>query len=270
VKGAESCGRCGAVRSAPGSVLCPICEDEFARALGCVAGVLVDLDVALSRQARIGDTSGRRSAETPLPLSLAASDAAADLGAVLRAARALIEAEKALRGRAQGIADDAAWLRRRRADLLARPDAAAVVDAVLRAIAHAVRTIDRPPASWYAGVCWAPLEGPGQLQCPADLYAPAGAVAITCRACGARHDAERRRAWLLEQVEDRLAPATLLARAISGLGANVNPGRIRAWAHRGRIVAHGIDPRGRPLYRVGDVLDALQQDLSSDKRGRTA
>jgi hypothetical protein len=150
--------------------------------------------------------------------------------------------------------------------------AAEHLDVLARAVALATTVIDRPPVLVYLGVCWAwtvvedSRGGQFPIQCPADLYGDAGAVTATCGECGTEHDAAARRVWLLELAEDRMLYASELARAVSGLGAQVTSGRIYVWAHRGVIVSRGRDARNRPLYRVGDVLDALRDELTQKNK----
>ncbi|MEU8104391.1 hypothetical protein AB0C18_11790 [Nonomuraea muscovyensis] len=66
----------------------------------------------------------------------------------------------------------------------------------------------------------------------------------------------------MEQVADQLGTATEIARALHGLCANPTPAMIRGYAHRGHMVNRGHDKTGRPLYRVGDVLDLLIEKIA--------
>lgn len=113
---------------------------------------------------------------------------------------------------------------------------------------------------WSPGPCDA-LRAP----CSAEVWVRAGSAAgtVVCSGCGARHDIRQRRAWLLEQANEHLLPATELARAVDGLGVAVTPSTVRKWAERQRIVPRGhamIRGRLLPLYRVGDVLDLVEGD----------
>lgn len=112
--------------------------------------------------------------------------------------------------------------------------------------------VDRPADRWYAGPC---------DQCERDLYARTGAAEVVCAECDLAYDVAARRQWLLEQAEDRLVNATMLARAVSWLGSEpLTAERVRKWAQRGRLIAKGHEVRaGRtlPLYRIGDALDLL-------------
>jgi hypothetical protein len=122
------------------------------------------------------------------------------------------------------------------------------------------RLVDRPADRWFAGPC---------DQCARDLYAKTGAAEVACRECDLIYDVNDRRTWLLGQAEDRLVNATMLARAVSWLGAvPLTAARVWKWAERDRILVKGHETRGGrelPLYRIGDALDLLATD--SQKAG---
>jgi hypothetical protein len=161
------------------------------------------------------------------------------------------------------------WLRH-------RPEAPEAWDELRHAIALARRAIDRDQPRWYAGQCGADtiaaqvlaavFGGPGR--CEAELYARPGATRIVCPDCGTEHDADARQAWLLDSARDVLAHAELIGRAATALGKPITPAMVRGYARPERrlIVERGTDTAGRPLYRVGDVLD--QYDRIQAERAR--
>jgi hypothetical protein len=155
------------------------------------------------------------------------------------------------------------------------------------------KIIDRPADRWYAGRCGAVMGtehngstcacachhghprtcdidgGCGReydnVPCPALLYAEPDNPFVRCKVCGTTHTVAERRADLLSEAEDREATVETITRIITTLGdrdvrsAKVSA-RIRQWAIRGKIESHGlrvVDGRPRPVYRVGDVLDLL-------------
>ncbi len=136
---------------------------------------------------------------------------------------------------------------------------------VLRA--DALRVVDRPPDLVYLGICSHPAkEGKpfevrrhGRVvrynECPEDIYADADATVIDCPRCKTTHSVEHRRDVLLVALNDQLAAAADIARGLPALGLAVTAERIRQWKARGRLVDRG--PDGRPLYRVGDVIDLV-------------
>ena len=136
------------------------------------------------------------------------------------------------------------WLRH-------RPEAPEAFKDLTLADRDLERVIDRPAPMKYAGPC---------NICRKDLYVREGAAQVECRPCGMVYDMAQRREWLLEAAEDRLERAAHIARAVTYLGSPISADRIRVWAMRKRLFPHAIDGMGRPLYRVGDVLDLLAQD----------
>lgn len=185
-----------------------------------------------------------------------------------------------------GLAEAIRWLSRQVEWLRHQPEAAQAFDELGDACAVAVRTVDRKTPQWYAGPCGAILAPdlaaggePGDeiptRTCGEDLYAYPGAVTVRCR-CGAQHDAQDRRTWLLREARDTLVHAELLARAVTALGVRgvddrpVTPAMVRGMAHRGRLEVRGHDQAGRPLYRVGDVLNAVdEQRVAAARRADT-
>jgi hypothetical protein len=156
-----------------------------------------------------------------------------------------------------GVAIAASWLAEHgQMEWLRHQREAAEAMAELREAAREVeRIVDRPRDRWYAGPCWEDLPTGGR--CEVELYAVPGARVVRCRECRAEHDAAGRKAWLLAEARDVLAHAALIAAALTALGMPVAVGTVYSWASRGRIVAHGSDTLGRPLYKVGEALDLL-------------
>jgi len=134
--------------------------------------------------------------------------------------------------------------------LMHRPEALEARDE-LKAATTLIRTvIDTPPAQSYAGPCDV---------CGQDMYARIGADVVACRPCNLEWDMDDRRKWLLEQVDDRLARASEVCRAVAAWGGeHVTRQRINGWVATGRLAVHGHDPRGNPLYRVGDVVRLVE------------
>jgi hypothetical protein len=145
---------------------------------------------------------------------------------------------------AKFIAEHVWWLRR-------RPEAEEAFKDLVVADYKLERIIDRAEPLIYAGPC---------NICRKDLYARQGAAQVECHPCDMTYDMDGRRSWLLEQAEDRLERAFVIARALTELGSPIHVDRIRKWAQRGRLIAHATDGLGRPLYRIGDVRELLNHD----------
>ena len=118
--------------------------------------------------------------------------------------------------------------------------------------------------------------------CRTDLYARAGDTEVECSECGGRYQVAERNAWLLDAVRDVWARPALIASALSAWPSQnieLTPGRLDQWISRDKrrhrrcpvgedcscILQVGIDSAidaagvsvGKPLYRIGDVLDRL-------------
>lgn len=173
----------------------------------------------------------------------------------------------------------------------------------IKAATGAVRRIvDVKPARWYAGPCGGDLrehdgttcdcschthpttpcdvaggcgsEWDSGQRCTHDLYVKPKATTATCPACGALHQVDERREWLMESARDHLATVTeasALCRPM--LGELVTRDMIKGYVRRGKIAPHGstVDRRGREvaLYRIGDVIEAAN-DARFDEREQRA
>lgn len=239
--------------------VCDDCADLFARALGDVPWIDEQTDVTITRQRAIPTEGGSRGSETPLPWHDKAAEVRRNLHGLLAMWCRFCEEEEIRHSSpANGLPADtlpamSAWLLWRIDGLTLRDIGPEAVDEITNAVADCHRIIDRRPDRWYAGPC-------ATEDCAADLYAKSRTGAVECRECGATYDVAARREWLLAEAEDRLAPASEVARAVSWLGAApLTAARVRKWAERERIAVKGHDGH-RPLYRVGDAIDLLAAD----------
>ncbi|MFC3504823.1 hypothetical protein ACFOOK_28180 [Micromonospora krabiensis] len=143
-----------------------------------------------------------------------------------------------------------------------RQEAEEAMTVLAAAGATIVRIVDAPPALWYAGPCWAEKltdQYAPTGRCEEELYARTDDGTVKCPACKAWHDVRERRVWLLGEADDVLAHAALIAGALTVLDRPVTSSMVRNYADRGRIQARGVDERGRPLYRVGDVRQVVAE-----------
>lgn len=280
------CASPGCGRPVPDQAyLCQRCGDILLRDVGRVADLRAALDDALARRTRIDRPPAPRRPEAPdegaalgaeetlrvqpMPVDLDAAGHILELRRVLvgwadwiAAQRGLLRPLDTWQALGGWLADQVEWLRHHPQG----PEAAAEIGAV---VARVMRYVDRPPARWYAGPCATPfIDDDGLLQeCQEDLYPESGARVIQCPACQAVHDLDYRREWLLAAAEDRLAHAELIARAVTTLDAQrVTSSQVRGWAHRGRLPVKGRDAQGRPLYRIGDVLDLARETRDPPRR----
>jgi hypothetical protein len=253
--------------------VCRSCAGQLRADLRAVAKEIVDdlLDT-IARLDRIGEP-GPRASEIPLPYRPAPAEVARDLHAELATwVRYLGEARgnadwtpvagaplgplPAARMPGDDTVELAWWLDRHLESVRYDVAGGELVDCVGNAVSRARWATDRSD-SQYLGPCACSPDERGR---PVELYARRGARVVRCRSCPAEFDVAARRGWLLAQAADCLLPAPEMSRALPGLaGQSLTPAMIHGYAHRGRLVPHGRNGLGRPLFRVGDVLDVLHQ-----------
>lgn len=117
--------------------------------------------------------------------------------------------------------------------------------------------------------------------CGTHMFAQLGDRVVRCPACGTEYLIAARREWMLEQVRDVWARPAVIAAALAALDLDLTQNRLDQWISRdkrrhrscwpgtpcGHIVPVALDsdeldakgrPVGRPMYRVGDVLDRVE------------
>lgn len=244
--------------------ICKRCAHEITTTLERIPFLISQLEIVTTRQARYGTpTDGSRSSITPLPFHAAASQTRIKLQAALETVAVALIHDTCPASPQPAIV--ARWLVRHVNDLRHHHDAHHLTRTLMQPAQKAETLIDRPADRWYAGPCNAETDG---QECGRELYAQTGAAIVECPTCHWQHDVALRRAWLLDAVEDHLANAATIARAVTWLSDTpVTPQRITNWVNRKRLIARGQEPytspanpdRTRPLYRVGDVLDLLDR-----------
>jgi hypothetical protein len=148
------------------------------------------------------------------------------------------------------------WLVRH-SDIMRRHDVGVKLSDELKPLLdNALEVIDIPPQRWYAGVCEADADG---ASCMADLWGIPDELTITCAKCGTRYDVRERKVMLMRMVEDRLATASEIAKAVHIIDIRVTDDMVWSYAKRGRIAARMVTPQGDPMYRIGDVLNVVRE-----------
>jgi hypothetical protein len=240
-----------------------------------VPGLIEDLEVTLTRQARIGERHGPRSAELPLPYHLAAS---VDLETLRDGLGMWCKTIATHRGVTVDAEQEPAaltmWLLRWTGEIARHDDAGELFGDITAMIRAGRRTVDLPPERKYVGPCDG-HQATTELEayCGQDLYVTVrpGQLPehVTCATdgCGARYPMQARRVWLLEQAYDRLLTAAEMSRAISELipGKPISPNRIAQWAARGKItkyLPHPKDPHKKPRFRVEDIIVMVRAEVA--------
>jgi hypothetical protein len=269
-----NCGR-------PADNMCGTCWKELKTCLEDVEALLPDLDVAVSRQAKIGGSAigfVTGSSERQIPPNLGAAASVQHLRDTLaRWVRGLADAESHV------VVLDlvvhplplSRWLLRHPSWIAGHAAAAELHMEITGAVRRARGVVYGPPPQVYLGICSAPVTvADEEVECPRDLYAAKDRATVVCPECRCSHDAAYRRQRMLDAIEDQLLTATELSRALpSFLDRDVTANMIYGYAKRGRLLAHSavnaapddegvvqVGTRWRaPRYRVGDVLDVLAE-----------
>jgi hypothetical protein len=94
-------------------------------------------------------------------------------------------------------------------------------------------------------------------ECGEPLRTRSGDSVIVCRECKTRHDAAEVWARIIQDNHDVQARPVELADALTSAGWPIKAATIRKWGERGKLQDWREDDLGRPLYRLGDVLDLI-------------
>jgi hypothetical protein len=241
------------------SLLCNACCNRLERDLGDVAAIVADLDVTLSKMARIGNSTGPGGlARERTPINVGALECATHLRDILTGwARDVsneswrpTDAELMVHGGQTRSAGRSLLLHIN--EIRRHPAVSELLDEVSDAIAQARRVVDRPADRVFVGPCMAenPDDEGRQVTCLEDLYARPQASEVRCRVCSTEHPVLERRVWLLEQARDRLFTVREAAQMMGDVGnIRVTESSIRGYIYRGRIVYHT-----GTLIRLGDLL----------------
>lgn len=269
------------------------CTQQLERELGDVAAIVADMDITLSRQARIGGGGQSGLARERMPFHPGVVDPIWVLGNVLTTwardvcgdtlppEEAVIyrNRETPMLGPFCGFcihqtcmelrisekvtkppAVIAAWMLLSNTPAIRRhPAVEELLDEVLDAIRLARRTVDRAAERKFLGPCDGKFEG---VTCTEDLYVHPAATEARCRVCGTEHDVAERREWLLSKAEDLIVTPQEASRYVGEVGGiPVGHQRIRNYLDRGRIpTRHSHD--GVMRLRLGDLLEVLRDEAA--------
>lgn len=240
--------------------LCPDCTTGVHESLAGTPSLVVDLELTMTRQRRFGDPAAMgRTHNDVLPFNPGAATILRDLHTELASAVRMYRLTQPATPPGDHPAAMSGWLLARLPHMVGLPWAPTLLR-ITHVTTRGQRIIDSPPDRTYAGPCGT---------CGTDLYAKPEEAHATCHDCGVTYDLATRRAWLLDVVDDQLATATEIARALTTLHTPVTAERIRQWKRRNRVTVRGTDRRGDPLFRVGDVVDLLVEyaEKQADKKG---
>lgn len=249
------CPVCFAEQAA--GLLCSNCTDRLEHDLGDVAAIVSELDVTISKQARIGAGSKGGLARERMPLNVGAMQVADDLQNTMTTwARDVAGANASVNPYDVDPTKLAAGVLLCYIDAIRKHAAVdELVDEITEAIRRARQVVDRPADRQYLGTCLAEFEG---VTCTEEIWARPGAKEVTCRVCGVCHEVAERRAWLLKRAEDMLCTVKEASSYLGEVGdIRVTEASIRGYLHRGKRLAYRP---GTNLIRLGDLLAVVLDD----------
>jgi hypothetical protein len=280
--------------------LCSSCCDRLERDLGDVASIVADLDVTLSRQAKIGSAgkSGKGWAREKLPIHMGAVEAADVLANTLTTwARDVTEKPAECTCGHENLpahfhmtpcAIKVAHLARISLDrpLVTNPSHAGarillssipairrhpavveLVDEISDAIRQARHAVDRPADRVYFGACYSetPDEDGRLITCVEEIWASPAATEVTCRVCSVEWSIAERRAWLLKRAEDMLVTVAYASTYLGEIGRiTVTQDRIRGYIRREKIAYRA--PVEARRFRLGDLLAVVLDESEKAER----
>lgn len=112
--------------------------------------------------------------------------------------------------------------------------------------------VNGPQPGRYAGPCSTEVDG---KVCGQDVTAKPGAEVGTCKACGAEYGVEEQQEWMRRQIEDHLGRPEEIRGLLLTLGVRLGYSTLARYVAKGQIAAHGSDEKGKPLFRIGDVMN---------------
>lgn len=269
------------------AIACRSCVDAVRADLRELPGLLAELEITLTRQDATGgehvpeppeewrEGDGPPAATTALLFRPMASDVGRYVHEVLAhwtdhllgALRITPEQAFDVRPpfRAPGptawTVEYAAWLERHPDGIATDPDAGALVENI-RAAVEDVRRVVFPRQLNYVGPC--------VPECGEQLYAPAGAEHVRCRACRRRWVIADRVVELREYANGVMLNAEQMAKVLPRIAADIpirplNADQIRGFGRRGRL--EKFPPHRTPRYKLGEVI-ALMHALLKEEVAR--
>jgi hypothetical protein len=270
--------------------LCNGCLDQLKAELRAIPDLVAQLEVTLTRQARIGERNGPRSTETPLPYHAGASVDLETITTTLHMWCRTI-AEK------RGVQLDAEpepvqlsrWLLRYPTEAAQLEDAHELFENIHAMTKAARRTIDLAPDRRFLGPC---------DECGAELYIWCTpnripeTVHCTTEECPFTARVEERRGYLLEKAGNQLLTAhemfSAIVELVPGQSRKITANVISQWASRGlrgetltKFRHHPKDPNcrcnpladppqpcRRPRFLVSEVLRFAHLDVGANDHAR--
>jgi hypothetical protein len=231
------------------TTLCVPHQQSFDAILADIPDRLGTMAVTISKQSVMGGQGGRpvNDDDRPLPVNLGAAEANHSLRAELVTLTVRVQHCLGEQPRDRTMHGVTAWLRALMPRIAKHPEALQWYDNLSRSYERTTKAIDIAPERVRAGKC----DG-----CGAVLYVSQDKHTVHCKPCDTAHDVTALQDATLERLRTYTDTAANVVRALNAARVPLKLRKLTYWADRG-VVQTVEDERGR-IYRVGDVLDAME------------
>jgi hypothetical protein len=288
-----ACPACA--RRSDDGLVCARCTRFAVNDLAAIAGLWPDLEVTLTRQARVGGPAGRRSRlhVAPVPFHEAAATVVGDVRFALVAWMAAFDLGDTLPS--TNPAPICRWLADRANRWRGHPEGHLFADEIGDCARRVVRVIDAPPVTIYLGTCDeitdVRTDDDGydhEILCQTELYARPSDLTHECRVCHTVYDVPARRTEIVRRSMASAATVNVCTKLLAAFGLPVTSDTIQNWARPKRRRNHetgqmetvapprlssvGKNTMGQRLYHIADVetLARESMEIREAKRRRGA
>lgn len=257
--------------------VCDTCTGRLNEALNECPWLDDELEVTITRQRSAAIEGGRGSSERGLPWHDKASEARRLLHGLLSTWVRFCD-EEGVRGLPNRLPRDnitsmSRWMLHLTHGLSLHDIGNEAVDELTDAIAECQRLVFwKRSARIYLGTCEQRVEDEdGELireSCPGEVYADEDAPVATCDECGQGMTVVIRKAVIDKRLEDQLCTAADIATYAVYLGMPAPREQVRKrvhyWHRHGRLLNHGTNVAGDPVFRYGEVRTMLFKEFGRD------
>lgn len=259
-------------RPSSGWFVCKRCSDILCdETLAEISWLLDDLDLVIAKQVKYGSRIGGKSAETPIPVNMTASDAKARLVNELTTSVRIIAESNQIAPDCHDAKTAADWLIYHISKIRLHDAGGQVVEDISREFANCMWIVDRPRSKQYLGDCKDHERADDLPECPGEIWGYDNKPEVVCDTCGSWWPREELQEWLLGQFDGRVMTASEIAHMSVYLGLDVDREQVRKrinqWHRRGLIHALDViaDGKIREGFRFSEVKLLLAR-IDSEKR----
>jgi hypothetical protein len=257
-------------------LVCARCTGYAVNDLAAIAALWPDLEITLTRQAKLGGTAGRRarSAVSPVPFHEAAAAVVGDVRLALVNWMTAFDLGDTVA--TTNPAPICRWLIERVNRWRGHPDGHRFADEIGDCARRVLRVIDAPPVTIYLGTCTEIIDVTTdddgydhETLCGTELYARPSDLTHECRVCHIVYDVPARRAEIIGRSLASAATVNTCTKLLAAFGLPVTADTVQNWARPKRRRNHetgemetvapprlssvGKNHLGQKLYHIGDV-----------------